>query len=92
MSFDEEITEPDTEVMKYIKEPVHTFTDVNKWWCEHAKVFPNLFRLFVKLSCVPATSASSERTFSTAGNVITDKRSLLLPENVNNIILVRNSL
>ena len=30
--------------------------------------------------CIPATSAPSERTFSTAGNVVTQKRTRLSPD------------
>lgn len=40
---------------------------------EHSTVYPYLFKLFFKVSCVPATTASSERNFSTSGNIITDK-------------------
>ena len=32
--------------------------------------------------CVPASSTSSERSFSIAGNIVTERRNRLLPENV----------
>ena len=42
--------------------------------------------------CSCTTSIASERTFSTAGNIITSNRSLLKPEKMNNqlIFLAKN--
>jgi hypothetical protein len=37
---------------------------------------------------IPATSASSKPVFSTAGNIVTSKRSCLLPENVNLLVFL----
>lgn len=92
MSFDDSEVSPDSEISRYIHHPVLSLVDIEKWWFDHSSNFPKLFKLFLKLSCVPATSASSERTFSTGGNIVTDKRSLILPENVNNLIVARNKL
>lgn len=92
MSFDEGQMAPESEISRYILQPITCEVILQKWWLDHSAMFPNLSKLFLKLSCVPATSASSERNFSTCGNIVTDKRSLILPENVNNIILVRNKV
>jgi hypothetical protein len=43
-----------------------------------------------KILCVPATSASSERVFSDAGNVIADDRSRLTPEVASALVLLKN--
>lgn len=67
-------------------------TNITKWWNEHRKEFPKLFRLFAKISCIPASSASAEGVFSRTGLVVNDRRSLILPKNVNNIILSRNQI
>ena len=41
--------------------------------------------------CVPATSVSSDRVFSIAGQVVNAKRACLLPDNVNVLVfLVEN--
>ena len=52
-------------------------------WKIHQKNVPNLFKVFKKYIHIPATSVPSERMFSLAGNVITEKRSRLIPRNVN---------
>lgn len=81
-----------TELQKYLKHIVVRDVDPKIWWPENIKLYPTLFKIFLKLSPVPATSASSERSFSHAGNIITDKRSVILPDNVNNLVVARNSL
>lgn len=83
---------PETELERYIKHPIVSEVDTLSWWHDNSKSYPKLYKLVLKLSCIPATSASSERDFSTAGNIITDKRSMLLPENVNDFIVARNIL
>lgn len=94
VSFDEVNAEatPDSEISNYVKHPIISNVNLSKWWCDHSKTYPKLSRLFLKLSCIPATSASSERGFSTSGHIITDKRSMILPDNVNNLIIARNDL
>lgn len=80
-----------TEFSQYVNHPITCSVDVVNWWNEHATIYPRLFKIFMKLSCIPGSSGSSERTFSLAGNIVTDKRSLILPENVDNLIVARNA-
>jgi hypothetical protein len=40
---------------------------------------------------IPATSASLEPVFSTAGNTVTSKQSCLLPENVNLLVFLHKN-
>lgn len=61
-----------------------------KWWFNHQFVFPQLFKIFMRISSIPASSAPSERCFSITGQIITDRRSCLLPKNVSNIMMCRN--
>lgn len=84
----------DSEIMRYVHQPIQSKVDMKKWWFEHAKTYLKLFRLFMKLSCIPATTASSERAFSTSGNIVTDKRSMILPKHVNNLQIseIRDSM
>ena len=56
-----------------------------QWWKTREKNYPTLSKLARKYIhvAVPATIVKSEEIFSTAGNVLTDKRSRLTPEHVN---------
>lgn len=62
--------------------------DALKWWKDHETKFPLVAQLAKKYMCIPASSACSERVFSTAGNLITAKRSCLLPENVSMLVFL----
>ena len=42
--------------------------------------------------CIPATSVHSEEIFSVAGNVLTEKRNRLLPENVDKLVFLHENL
>jgi hypothetical protein len=53
------------------------------WWKTHENKCPRLARLAEMYLGIAATSTSSERAFSTAGNTVSSKRSCLLPDNVN---------
>lgn len=66
--------------------------DLDVWWYNHKEDFPNLFKIYLQTSCVPASSASAERSFSTAGNILTEKRSRILPQNLQDLMLLRNNL
>lgn len=65
--------------------------DLLQWWKRQADTFPKLSLLAQGILAVPATSAPSERVFSTAGLVLQAKRSSLAPENVNKIIFVHDN-
>ena len=50
-----------------------------KWWASQASNFPILSELAKKYLAILVTSAASERLFSDAKNVMTVKRTNLLP-------------
>lgn len=52
------------------------------WWFKNRHTYKNLFRLFLIKSGVCASSASSERSFSTTGIILQAQRSCLLPDTV----------
>lgn len=64
------------------------------WWNDHKVMFPNLYKDSFKIFCKPATSAASERAFSDARNLITDKRSAISvnSENINKIMFLHNNI
>ena len=62
------------------------------WWAAHQHIYPNLSKIARMYLCVVATSVPSEQLFSTAGNVVSVKRSALLPENVEKLIFLHDNL
>lgn len=91
MSFDSEILN-ESEIDKYTNHPVTAEIDATLWWMTNRQMYPKLFKLFKKISSIPATTGSSERDFSLAGNIVTDKRCMILPKNVDDLIVARNFL
>lgn len=81
-----------TELQNYLNQRVAPRCKANEWWNENRDRYPKLFRLFAQISSIPASSASSERVFSRTSLVVTSQRSAILPENVNNLIIVGNKL
>lgn len=61
------------------------------WWKMNKTRFPKLAILANKFLGVPSTSTPSERVFSSAGNIISAKRSCLAPKNVNNLIFLHQN-
>jgi hypothetical protein len=61
------------------------------FWKEQRHLLPNLSILAKKTFCIPASSAAVERTFSSAGVVISQRRTNINPSTVNDIILVRSA-
>ena len=57
--------------------------NVLNWWNAQHVNFPHLFKVFKKYLHVPSTSVPSERMFSLAGNILSEKRARLSPRNVN---------
>ena len=60
-----------------------------QWWQQHESRAPVVAEGGRRLLCVPATSASSERVFSTAGQVVQDKRTALKPENAGRLVFIK---
>ena len=62
------------------------------FWSPNEKKFPVLSKLAKKYLCIQATSASSERIFSIASNIMSKFRNRLTPENAGTIIFVNKML
>lgn len=67
----------DSEILKYKNTNVTLYDDFNilQWWNENKNEFPLLFKLSCRILAIPASSAPSERVFSIARTILTDKRS-----------------
>ncbi|CAM9526079.1 unnamed protein product, partial [Phaeothamnion confervicola] len=62
------------------------------WWRDRGVEFPKLALLARRVLCIPATSASSERLFSVAGQVVTKKRNRLSEQSVETLVFLHNAL
>ncbi|XP_039903045.1 E3 SUMO-protein ligase ZBED1-like [Simochromis diagramma] len=62
------------------------------WWKLSQNLFPRLSILAKKYLGIPATSASSERVFSTGGNVVNCLRASLKPDHVNRLVFLAKNL
>ena len=62
------------------------------WWAKHKQVFPNISKLALNVLFIPATSVPTERLFSTAGQIITERRNRLQPENAEKLIFLNLNL
>ncbi|XP_055307443.1 uncharacterized protein LOC129571653, partial [Sitodiplosis mosellana] len=77
-----------SELQKYLFEDVNSLEiNVTDYWNENRLKYPQLFKLFARISCIPATSSSGERIFSHTVLIVNSLRSNILPNNVNNIMI-----
>lgn len=81
-----------TEVKKYLAEPsIPLNMSVHEWWSTNKALYPHLAKLAKRVLVVQATSVSAERVFSLAGDLISDKRSRLCSENVDQVIFLNKN-
>lgn len=68
--------------------------DVLKWWYSHKNEYPLLYKLSCKIFSTPATSAASERVFSQARCLISEKRCNLSRNDstINHIMFLHENL
>ncbi|CAF3858848.1 unnamed protein product [Rotaria sordida] len=81
------------ELDKYLKmniEDIYKQSNPLPFWKHHQHKFPCLSLLARRLFSIPVTSAAVERSFSAAGLAVTERRSSLDPDTVNDILFVRS--
>ena len=85
-----------TEIAQYRSDNASKFlrslVDILGWWSDNQQRFPLLAQAAKKYLAVQATSCAVERTFSTSGNTVTSKRTLLLSKNVEMLVYVKENL
>jgi len=59
-----------SELAEYVNMKVARDTDITQFWMENKSILPKMFSVVKQVLCVPASSAASERVFSTAGRVL----------------------
>ncbi len=85
-------SEVDAEIAAFKNEPpISSKDDPLDWWKRKQTVFPRLAACARKYLAVPASSAPVERMFSTAGLVVTAKRTRLHSSIVNDIVVLNQS-
>ncbi|XP_060786971.1 E3 SUMO-protein ligase ZBED1-like [Neoarius graeffei] len=81
------------EVQSYFQsETIDAEKDPMIWWRDAKAIYPRLSKLARKYLCIPATSSSSERVFSTSGNIVTCLRASLKPDHVNRLVFLAKNL
>ena len=65
--------------------------DVLSWWKQHENVLPLLAKIAKRVLAIPASSAKSERVFSTGGNMVTAMRNRLAPKKVEALVLIKEN-
>ena len=63
-----------------------------QWWAAHSYLYKNLATIAWKYLCIVAMSVPSERLFSTAGNEVSSNQAVPLPENVDKLVFLHESL
>lgn len=88
-SFQESIND---EVEKYSREAVIMTDDFDllQWWRKNEKYYPRLCKFAQHVHSIPASSAASERAFSLAGNILTEKRSRLRPKSLDSLLFLNS--
>lgn len=81
------------EVDKYLEEPLLPRSqDPAKWWFSKKDAYPRLYKLFLRRLCIVATSVPSERTFSKAGQVLTERRNRLSGNKVAQMLFLHSNM
>lgn len=84
-------TEKEVECRRYYEEQnVPRDSDPLVYWSTNKTSLPMLSTLAKKFICIPATSVPSERLFSAAGELVSQKRNRLKPKNVDMFLFLNN--
>ena len=87
------IDQVQTEIAGYRQEPgLPVNSNPLVWWKCHSSKYPILGRLAKKFLGGPATSVSSERVFSPAGDIVTSQRASLDPDQVDRLMFLKKNL
>jgi hypothetical protein len=67
-------------------------TEILEWWQQQESALPNLSKFVRKYYAIPASSASSERTFSASGNCVSPKRTSLDTDTVSMLVFLNKNM
>jgi len=80
------------ELSEYMNLKVSKDTDLIQFWLDNKSVLPKLYTVACQVLCVPASSAASERVFSTAGRLLEKRRTNLSPGTVNSLLFLHSNM
>lgn len=96
MDISQEISTPnkqeeiDDELRLYLKTKIKPDCQILNFW-KAANHIPLLQKIATYILCIPCSSATSERVFSTSGRILEERRSRLLGENVDKILFLHKN-
>jgi hypothetical protein len=67
-------------------------SSIPQWWKLNQGRYKLLLEVVLRLLCIPATSAPSERVFSVAGLTIAKDRARLAPQTANELIILHDAI
>ena len=81
-------------VDRFLAEPLVPFHSgvCYSWWKDNTSRFPLLAKLARKYLSAPPTSVPSERLFSSAGHIYTEKRNRLSPDKAEQLLFITGNL
>jgi hypothetical protein len=81
------------EFSRYLAEPqINHNDDPCLWWKSRELTFPFLSVLVKNILCIPASSASSERVFSTTGSILSSKRNRMTPFHLSALVFLNKNI
>lgn len=86
----ETFSEDEVDAYIRIKFPVDLTINPIDWWNSKQEDFPKLSKLAMAIHSIPASSTPSERAFSSSGSILTEKRTNLNPDCVEDMLLIRS--
>ena len=81
------------EVRQYFEEPnIDRIKNPLEWWKNNENKFPRLQQLAKKYLCIPGSSVPSERLFSKAGQLVSERRNRIKPKNIDMMLFLNHNL
>lgn len=81
------------EIDRYLREPyLNRCNDALQWWMTKRDVFPALFQVVKKRLCIPATSVPSERIFSKAGQILSNRRRNISSTKLQQVVFLNHNM
>lgn len=71
--------------------PTTSEIDVLQWWKTNRDLFPILADMARQVLCIPVSSSSSERVFSTAGQILSDLRQNMSTSLTTKIVFIKKN-